>query len=84
MEMSKPPPGELHGDSLEALDPIRFEYKCHIVFDDQVSTASKHWTRSAHIVTSNRRKWKMVEYEPLSSSTKGAFVRWTGKFSKQL
>lgn len=30
-------PEELLGNSLEALDPIRFEYKCHIVFDDQVS-----------------------------------------------
>ena len=30
-------PEELLGDSLEALDPIRFEYKCHIVFDNQDS-----------------------------------------------
>ena len=30
-------PEELLGNSLEALDPIRVEYKCHIVFDDQVS-----------------------------------------------
>ena len=30
-------PEELLGDSLEALDPIRFEYKCHIVFDNQTS-----------------------------------------------
>lgn len=30
-------PEEFLGDSLEALDPIRFEYKCHIVFDNQVS-----------------------------------------------
>ena len=30
-------PEELLGNSLEALDPLRSEYKCHIVFDDQVS-----------------------------------------------
>ena len=30
-------PEELLGDSLEALDPIRFEYRCHIVFDNQAS-----------------------------------------------
>ena len=30
-------PEEFLGDSLEALDPIRFEYKCHIVFDNQDS-----------------------------------------------
>ena len=31
-------PEELLGNSLEALDPIRIDYKCHIVFDDQVSS----------------------------------------------
>ena len=39
-------PEELLGDSLEALDPIRFEYRCHIVFDNQdfkrVPQSSRH------------------------------------------
>ena len=30
-------PEGLLGDSLEALDPVRLEYKCHIVFDNQAS-----------------------------------------------
>ena len=30
-------PEELLGSSLEALDSIRFQFKCHIVFDNQVS-----------------------------------------------
>ena len=30
-------PEELLGNSLEALDPIRVDYKCHIVFDDKDS-----------------------------------------------
>ena len=30
-------PEEILGDSLEALDLVRFAYKCHIVFDNQLS-----------------------------------------------
>ena len=30
-------PEEFLGDSLEALDSIRFQFKCHIVFDNQIS-----------------------------------------------
>lgn len=30
-------PEELFGSSLEAFDPVRFQYKCHIVFDNKLS-----------------------------------------------
>jgi len=30
-------PQDILGDGLEALDPVRMDYKCHIIFDDQRS-----------------------------------------------
>ena len=38
-------PEGLLGDSLEALDPIRFEYRCHIVFDYQDSKSAPQSSR---------------------------------------
>ena len=56
-------PEELLGDSLEALDPIRFEYKCHIVLDNQVS-AFKIFTDDPESVkkTMHRITGVMKEY----------------------
>ena len=39
-------PEEFLGDSLEALDPIRFAYKCYIVFDNQVSAFNPFWVKT--------------------------------------